>query len=227
MDPMTKHPFQALIIVIGILVSLPSWAEPGAVREITWDDLVPWSAPIPDPFMDMAIDDKIELGLIADIRRQMALGFVEAGDSNADYAAELTAKLTKKGLDVDALLAEDDVYREKVMAQGREIVESLDGRMVKLPGYALPLEFTEKATRKFLLVPYVGACIHSPPPPPNQLIVVELETPYEVENVYEPIWLKGRISAKASTEALNFIDGSADINSGYRMNGLEITPYVE
>lgn len=147
----------------------------------------------------MQIDDKIELGLIADIRRQLASGFIETGDPNTEYAAELTKKLTDKGLDVDALLAEDEAYREKVIAQGRELATSLDGAVVKLPGYALPFELSGKSVLKFLLVPYVGACIHSPAPPPNQLVVVQLETPYAVDNIYEPIWIEGRLAAKPTT----------------------------
>ncbi len=216
-----------IILVLVVVLTTSARADASKVRDITWDHLVPWSKPIPDPFDDLKIDDKIELGLIADIRRQLELGFIESSDPNATYADELTEGLTKKGLDVNALLAKDVLYREEVMAQGREIVKELDGKLVKLPGYALPLEFNEKATTKFLLVPYVGACIHSPPPPPNQLIVVQLATPYQVKNVYEPIWIEGRLTAKPATEELSFVDGSAEIHTGYSMNGLRITPYEE
>ena len=215
------------VLFVVLLLTTPAKTDDNQVRDITWDHLVLWSRPVPDPFDDLKIDDKIELGLIADIRRQLELGFIESSDPNATYADELTAGLTKKGLDVDALLAKDAMYREKVIAQGQEIVEELDGQLVKLPGYALPLEFNEKATTKFLLVPYVGACIHSPAPPPNQLIVVQLATPYQVTNVYEPIWIEGRLSAKPATEELNFVDGKADIQTGYTMHGRRITPYEE
>ncbi len=196
-------------------------------REITWDDLVPWSAPIPDPFDKLDIDDKIELGLIADIRQQINLGFIDKSDANAEYADELTAKLTAKGLDIDALLAADKAFRKAVAAQGRELVASLDGKLVRMPGYALPLEFTGKAVNKFLLVPYVGACIHSPPPPPNQLVVVHLATPYQVDDIFTPVWITGELSAKAAKEELSLVDGSAEIETGYTMKGMRIIPYEQ
>ncbi|MBO6520120.1 MAG: DUF3299 domain-containing protein [Rhodospirillales bacterium] len=222
------HKFVAFCLLLAaapLCAAVPALAE--TPREITWDDLVPWSAPIPDPFDKLDIDDKIELGLIADIRQQIKLGYIDKTDANAEYADELTAKLTAKGLDIDALLTEDKAFRKAVAAQGREIVASLDGKLVRMPGYALPLEFTGKAVNKFLLVPYVGACIHSPPPPPNQLVVVHLDTPYKVEDIYAPVWITGELSAKPATEELSLVDGSAEIETGYTMKGMRIAPYEQ
>jgi hypothetical protein len=45
---------------------------------------------------------------------------------------------------------------------------ALDGAAVRIPGYVVPLEQTKEGVKEFLLVPYFGACIHSPPPPSNQ-----------------------------------------------------------
>jgi len=221
---------QALKFAIICLLFAPLHTRPAAAetaREITWDDLVPWSAPIPDPFDSLDTDDKIELGLISDIRQQIKLGYIDKSDDNAKFADELTAKLTKKGLDIEALLAKDAAFQEAVAAQGREIVSSLDGTLVRMPGYALPLEFSDKAVNKFLLVPYVGACIHSPTPPPNQLVVVNLQTPYKVENIFDPVWITGTLSAKATSEELSLVDGSARIETGYTMDGMRIAPYEE
>ena len=50
---------------------------------------------------------------------------------------------------------------------GKELA-ALDGKLVKVPGFAVPLEDWASSVTEFLLVPYVGACIHTPPPPPNQ-----------------------------------------------------------
>ncbi|MEK9722613.1 MAG: DUF3299 domain-containing protein, partial [Rhodospirillaceae bacterium] len=197
------------------------------VRQITWDDLVPPAAPLVDPFEKLEMNDKVELGFIYDIARQLELGYIDKTDGNIPYAMELRAKLTAKGLDVTALLAQDRAFRTEIQARGRQVVGALNGQVVQMPGYALPLEFTEKAINKFLLVPYVGACIHSPPPPPNQLIVVTLEKPYKVSDIYDPIWITGRLSAKAATEQLDFIDGQTDVESGYAMTGMEIAPYED
>ena len=54
----------------------------------------------------------------------------------------------------------------------------LNDKDVRIPGFIVPLEYKEsEIVTRFLLVPYFGACIHEPPPPPNQTIYV----------VYEPV----------------------------------------
>ena len=81
-----------------------------------------------------------------------------------------------------------------------------------MPGYLLPLEFDGTAVTEFLLVPYVGACIHTPPPPPNQIVHVHAEPGFETEELYMPVWVTGQMSTEGSTENLNYVDGGR----GYR-----------
>ncbi len=78
---------------------------------------------------------------------------------------------------------------------------ALDGVSVKLPGYIIPLDTGAAGVKSFVLVPYVGACIHVPPPPPNQLVFVTTATPWPSDNLWEAIWVYGRLSARLqSTE---------------------------
>ncbi|KPP81173.1 MAG: hypothetical protein HLUCCA04_09285 [Oceanicaulis sp. HLUCCA04] len=71
-------------------------------------------------------------------------------------------------------------------------VEELDGQRVRLGGYILPFDyFSGGRVTRFLLVPYVGACIHVPPPPPNQLVFVETDEPIEVEGLWDPVYAEG------------------------------------
>ncbi|MEN9063470.1 DUF3299 domain-containing protein [Ponticoccus litoralis] len=74
---------------------------------------------------------------------------------------------------------------------------ALDGKPVKLPGYIIPFDVTAAGVTGFMLVPYVGACIHTPPPPPNQLVFVTTRTPWPNESLWDPVWVSGRLSAKA------------------------------
>jgi hypothetical protein len=77
------------------------------------------------------------------------------------------------------------------------IVAELDGAKITLPGYVVPLELTEDgALRSFFLVPYYGACIHVPPPPPNQLVYAELATPMAPPDLWEPMLLSGTLRTK-------------------------------
>lgn len=79
-------------------------------------------------------------------------------------------------------------------------VKALDGQYVKLPGYVVPLESDEGGVlSEFLLVPYFGACIHVPPPPPNQIVYVKLAKPFMLRSMADPYWVTGKINTKAWT----------------------------
>jgi hypothetical protein len=79
-------------------------------------------------------------------------------------------------------------------------VKALDGKYVKLPGYVVPLESDAGGMlEEFLLVPYFGACIHVPPPPPNQIVYVKLKKPFNLRSMGDPYWVTGVISTKPWT----------------------------
>lgn len=213
------------VLVTGTM--LPADAGAAEPRKIDWEELIPPQSEVPDPFDGLDTDDQIELGLIADVRQQLKLGYLTKDDDNVIFARELEEKLSKKGLDIEALLAANDVFLAEIEKQNRQVVPELDGVTVRVPGYALPLEYADKAVSRMLLVPYVGACVHSPPPPPNQLIVVELTEPYKVSDIFEPVWITGRLAAKQATESLSYVDGTADIETGYSLTNGVIKPYEE
>ncbi len=71
------------------------------------------------------------------------------------------------------------------------VIPDWDGKSVRIAGFVVPLEFKDKNITRFLLVPYFGACIHVPPPPPNQIIMVNFPKGLEERNIYDPIWVSG------------------------------------
>lgn len=71
------------------------------------------------------------------------------------------------------------------------VVEGLDGEKVRIGGYVLPFDFNGGEISRFLLVPYVGACIHVPPPPPNQLVFVTTEEPIQIDGLWDPVYAEG------------------------------------
>jgi len=78
------------------------------------------------------------------------------------------------------------------------IVKALDKQKLKLPGYMIPIKFTASSVSEFLLVPYMGACIHTPPPPENQIVYVTLKKPIETSDMWEPVWVSGVMKAQIS-----------------------------
>ena len=87
------------------------------------------------------------------------------------------------------------------------IVSALDGHRVKLPGFIVPLEFSaDGKLSDFLFVPYQGACIHEPPPPPNQVVHAKSPKPQEFPNLWTPVWLTGIMSTE---QYLNYLGDAA------------------
>jgi uncharacterized protein len=74
-------------------------------------------------------------------------------------------------------------------------VTRFNGSRVKVPGFVVPITLSKQGVvGEFLLVPYYGACIHIPPPPPNQIIYVKLLTPMSITTIWEPYWVTGVLS---------------------------------
>ncbi|HBU57341.1 MAG TPA: hypothetical protein DEB33_06275 [Gemmatimonadetes bacterium] len=97
-------------------------------------------------------------------------------------------------------------------------LRDLVGKPVKIPGFTVPLEDFASSATEFLLVPYVGACVHTPPPPPNQLVYVEMDEGRRATmDGWNPVWLEGILHV----EDVNGIYGS----SSYRVVGMSVKPY--
>lgn len=86
---------------------------------------------------------------------------------------------------------------------GEQVRLDLDEKNVRIPGYIVPLEYDDdRAVTRFLLVPYFGACIHEPPPPPNQTIYAEFDAGVEVKSIWYPYWIEGQVDVSTVNAAL-------------------------
>jgi len=97
------------------------------------------------------------------------------------------------------------------------MVESLDGKKIKIPGYVVQLEGDAEKVTQFLLVPYFGACVHVPPPPPNQIVLVDFADGVKYEDTFDAVWVEGTIEVKR-------VEGDVAV-VGYRMTAATVTPY--
>lgn len=76
-------------------------------------------------------------------------------------------------------------------------VDTYDEKKIRIPGYTVPFSYDAKAEiSEFLLVPYFGACIHAPPPPPNQTIFVRTDKPILLKNLPQAVWVEGTLHAE-------------------------------
>jgi len=95
----------------------------------------------------------------------------------------------------------NDTWRPIFDANATKLNPALDGAYIKMPGFIIPIDLSTDGVTSFVLVPYVGACIHTPPPPPNQLVLVTTETPWPSDDLWEAVWVTGQMQhAIQSTE---------------------------
>ncbi len=210
-----KRYFQASVVVACMVLSLQATGE--QARQLTWKDLVPANLIAEDPFANLTIEQQNLLILAINAAQQIGQ---PTDEDLAKEMAEAAPTLKKAGIDVEKVLA-------KIKEIETTVVQELDGKQVRIPGYLLPLEVSGAKVTEFLLVPYVGACIHVPPPPPNQIIYVKAEknAGYRSKEKFEPVWVTGVLSAKSMVKDLFLVDGSTGIDIGYSMQAARIEPY--
>jgi len=104
-------------------------------------------------------------------------------------------------------------YRKGVIPQS---VLQLHGKRVRIAGFVVPLDDWQDQAKEFLLVPYFGACIHMPPPPPNQMVFVQFmgKTPL---SMFDPVWIEGRLQVKKVDSPYGAVS--------YTLVGERIIPY--
>ena len=86
-------------------------------------------------------------------------------------------------------------FQSQLDAAGRVIDTALEGQRIELAGFMVPIEVKGQSVSQFLLVPEAGQCIHVPPPPLNQTLLVDAtNAPTELRDLYEPVIVSGRLS---------------------------------
>ena len=86
--------------------------------------------------------------------------------------------------------APDDRYQQALVST--RVVPEMEGQSIRIPGFVVPVQFDDQqVVTQFFLVPFFGACLHMPPPPPNQIIFVESPDGLKLDSLYDPFWISG------------------------------------
>ena len=96
---------------------------------------------------------------------------------------------------------------------------ALVGQLVRIPGFVVPLEDSKDGLKEFLLVPYFGACVHSPPPPANQIVHVLPKSPAKGLRSMDAVWISGTLTTGRTDSYM----GAA----GYRIEAVSVAPSTE
>jgi hypothetical protein len=112
----------------------------------------------------------------------------------------------------------NDVWRPIFDTNATKLNPVLDGAYIKMPGFIIPIDLSTAGVTSFVLVPYVGACLHTPPPPPNQLVFVTTQTPWPGDSLWDAVWVTGQMQHELqSTEVAQ---------TGYTLKADEMEVYV-
>jgi hypothetical protein len=99
-------------------------------------------------------------------------------------------------------------------------LKEIDGKIVRIPGFMVPLEDESEVITEFLLVPYQGACVHTPPPPPNQIVEVKMEGGKKAKfDFWNPVWVRGKLEIQTVRSPYGDVS--------YKLTGMTIEPYTE
>ena len=212
-----KKIFFALLI-IGLVTPCQK-AFSSEVRALGWKDLIPADLSGDDPFKGLNEEQRGAASWSINLFENLPERNTET-EEIFEMVEKAVAELEEAGIDINKIMEKRKILQTSV-------VNELDGQKISIPGYLLPLEMTGASVTEFLLVPYLGACIHSPPPPPNQIlhVTVDGENGYKAKGLYDPVLVTGVISIKSLVKDLFMVDGSSNISIGYIMQATKVKPY--
>ncbi len=195
------------------------------IKVTYWDELVPNMELMEDPFQKLDRNQMFDMATIARFKEAQAEDGFVASDKARQEIVEVTERLKKQDIDVEALF----VARAQIMKQ-REALGSkpnteVVGSKHRIPGYITPIEMDGTKVTKFFLVPSAGACIHTPPPPANQLVLIDFPEGIELVSLMTPVWVEGQLTGHQSKENVNYSDGAANVQSVYAMKAEGIEQY--
>jgi uncharacterized protein len=146
-------------------------------RPLTWAEMMPPMPPAPA---------KQRKGMFDVMKQKLQLS------DGRNVMAEAEAQVLTSPQAPDAKFMSQKRYQPG-SGKPPAIVAALDGQRVALGGYLVPLDFSATKITEFLLVPFVGACIHVPPPPANQIVYVKAAAGFEASDLFAPITVTGII----------------------------------
>lgn len=205
-----KHIFVMLILGLVLL-------NAGEYKHIDWSNLQGKMEAYDDPFKALNEDQIYHLSIYARITEMEKVSPKRVSEGMRDEAKKAEATLKKEGIDVSYLLSQREHIKNMRTKAASTVNADLNNTNISMSGFMLSLEFNKGMTKKFLLVPTVGACIHTPPPPLNQIVFVETTKPIEAGSRFKAVTVSGKMITENMSNNLFLVDGESDIKSGYRI----------
>lgn len=211
-----------LTAILGLL--LATWVQAVDYAPINWEDLQ-GKLEYDDPFLELTEEQRYYLSIYARLETLEKYSLRQVTKAMREQKQQAEEWLIDQGVDIQYLLDN----RERITELRREAASKtnpeLDQADIEMGGFMLALDMIDGKVSEFLLVPTVGACIHTPPPPPNQIVLVKPREPVESKSPFEAVRVKGRMSISEQNSSLFMVDGQGNVNSGYLVDAEEVSKF--
>ncbi|NOE34888.1 DUF3299 domain-containing protein [Ruegeria sp. HKCCD7318] len=198
----------------------------GTIRKhlaVSWKELLPPLTSLETPFASLSAP-QLE-AMRTHVRWQTSSAHERSDESFIAEHDTATALLAKHKIDVENLMRE----RRKIIAQnntsGRGPNLHILGKTILIPGYIVPLTLEGGMVTEFLLVPVAGSCVHTPSPPPNQVIHVAYSKGVEFRSIFDAFWIEGELYAEERLSDVSFFDGAAIVVSNYSLDARAVIKF--
>ncbi|MEL6552991.1 MAG: DUF3299 domain-containing protein [Cyanobacteria bacterium J06621_11] len=217
--------------LLSCVFVLSSTAPASAQTTVTWEDLQAQSTHLRNPYEHLTTTQTYQLSDLYQLREWIKVNQPEPESFERQELQRLEELFAAEGIDTHELLKEADAAKAYWAAQSRVTNTDITETLVLIDGYVLPLgtnagQIGNQKTQinEFLLVPYVGACIHVPAPPPNQMVYIKTAEAVDNPGIFSPVQVEGELQTHEGSYELFQIDGSRIVDVSYKMNLRAITP---
>lgn len=204
--------------LIVLMLSLMSAGGVGATHE----PLLSWSALRGEegaaPIKKVSPAQQVELQIVVNYHLTQS-AFLEDVPERVKLAKQ---SLKQEGIDITPYLAQAITLKSGYFPK---INEEVIGKVHLVGGFIVPLSMEGLLVTEFFLVPTAGACIHTPPPPENQIIYVTYSQGIVVESIYKPFIVEGELNAQPRRLETNFSDGVVNVQSAYTIKAISVKNY--
>lgn len=206
---MPRHPICLVVLLItlcsGFSLAQTSPADTRTPRTIEWTDLMP------EEDLKLLMNmPQVDHASLSD--EELAMDQPTTNNSPPTATSSFENQVTSAIAQAMAKPSGGRTWQDALTST--RVRPEFNNTNIRLAGYIVPLEYDDnQVITSFFLVPYFGACIHVPPPPPNQLIYVEYPQGFTLEDLYTPYWLSGTVKVETHEHELGLAAYSMKVDS--------------
>ncbi|WP_109312660.1 DUF3299 domain-containing protein [Ruegeria sp. AU67] len=211
--------FRSILLAGLVCYGHSAMATPGTALD--WVDLPDPSVQVyEDPYRDLSPEQFDDVLFVVRMRGrlQQDAGSAEERQKWQELLTETEDALAGVGVDVDWLLDQRELVKERRRKAGMSGNPQLDGQTITIAGFAIPGPSDPDGRSVAYLVPERGMCSHMPPPPPNQMIRVRLNGDWTPSYFHEPVRLTGKLTIDPTVQNMMVVDGLMPMNATYQLD---------